>query len=350
MSAAKAPRRAGVEVVRGEEQNRFLIWEAGAGAPRSLDPFRSHPEAAAGDLAYFDGVVRELDRALAGRGLTFVLTWHLDAFEPALRDSIVLLIGDEMYQTPSYATDVRAIFKTGGTRPNPLRDTLRLEPAIRWRVLLRELRNATRSRRRPRGRGNAAPIFELPMGVFGLREVDWLELDQRPVDVFFAGSIESQSGFTVRPRLAARRQMAGALRAASAALPGIKVDCTSSGPFANPTEMLDGRAYSRRLMASKIALCPRGNFDETFRLCEAAKCGCVAITERLPRRWYNAGAPAIQLDRWQQLPATLEALLADPPELALRAAAMRRWWGERLSERAAAAYIVEALTGSGLLA
>jgi hypothetical protein len=139
--------------------------------------------------------------------------------------------------------------------------------------------------------------------------------------------------------------MAAALAAAQARLPRLTVSYSSSGPFANPGEMLDPIDYSRWLMRSRIALCPRGNFDETFRLGEAARSGCVAIVERLPERWYNRGAPAIALDRWSLLPATLERLLADPGALAARSQQMRAWWNERLSETAAARYIASALTG-----
>jgi hypothetical protein len=260
----------------------------------------------------------------------------------------VVLIGDEKYQTPSYVRRVRAVFKTGGTRPNPLGATVRLAPAVAWRVLLREGRNTSLAVRRGTVRGPHAPMFEIPMGVFGLRAVDWVPFDERATDVFFAGSIEDDAGFTLRPRLAARRQMAAALdevRRESS----LHVDCTTAGPFANPGDMLDQRTYSERLMRSKIALCPRGNFDETFRLSEAAKSGCVAVTEHLPARWYYRGAPAVELRRWRELPETLERLLADPEALSARAMATRQWWTDRLSERSTAAFIAGALARAGLL-
>jgi hypothetical protein len=107
--------------------------------------------------------------------------------------------------------------------------------------------------------------------------------------------------------------------------------------------MLSASAYTARLMQAKIALCPRGNFDETFRLVEAAKAGCVAIVERLPKRWYNRDSPAVQLDRWSSLPEVLDELLADGQGLARRSDQMRAWWTQSLSERAAADFIAGVL-------
>src|SRR5205823_6011021 len=107
-------------------------------------------------------------------------------------------------------------------------------------------------------------------------------------------------------------------------LPGLRVDYSSAGPFANPGQMQDARAYSTRLMQAKVALCPRGNFDETFRVSEAAKFGCVAIVERLPERWYYHDAPVIQLDRWQSLQQALRDAFSDPAALAQRSEEMRR--------------------------
>jgi hypothetical protein len=164
------------------------------------------------------------------------------------------------------------------------------------------------------------------------------------MDIFFAGSLESESRFTVRPRLAARRQMTAGLEAARRLLPDLRVDYTTSGPFGNPERMLDPEAYSSRLMQAKIALCPRGNIEETFRLAEAAKSGCVAITGQLPARWYYRDAPLIQVDDWRSLPRVVDAALSDEEGLEERSQQMRRWWESSLSEAAVAGYIASSLS------
>ncbi len=330
--------------------NRFFIWTLASATASEFTPQQARENAEHTDVRYFAGLAVELDRLLCGRGITFLITWHLDAFDERFRDSVVILVGDEKYQLPGYAADVRAIFKTGGREPNRLAATLALSPAIAWRVALRDARNRLLGwrRRRPMSGGarRAAPAFELPMGYFGLADVPFVPFEKRDVDVFFAGSVESDAGFTLRPRLASRRQMAAALAATSSRLPDLSIQYRGSGPFANPDEMLGAVQYSTRLMQTKIALCPRGNFDETFRLGEAARSGCVAIVERLPERWYYRDSPAVQLTRWAALPDTLERLLADPQQLAERSALTRRWWDERLSETAVARFIAASLNGT----
>ncbi len=326
------------------QENRFYIWRAADPAPTRFDPAVLERDERTSDVRYFAAVARELDERLGPIGLSLLLTWRLDAFDADLADAIVVLVGDEKYQTPSYAPSVRAIFKTGGTRRNPLRDTLATSRSVRWRLLLRELRNVLLAvRRRGLAPPHGAAMFEVPMGYFGLTDVPWIAYADRPIDVFFAGSIEAGDGFTIRPRLAARREMSQALEQAARCLPALRVDCRTSGPFHNPAETLDPETYSRRLMNAKVALCPRGNFDETFRLAETARSGCVAITERLPARWYHRDCPAVQLGAWRQLPDVLTRLLSDPEALAERATAMRTWWDERLSEPAVAEYIAATL-------
>lgn len=208
------------------------------------------------------------------------------------------------------------------------------------RTVLREARNiALTYRRRVTVRqSRGAPVLPVPLGFFRLEDVPHVPFDDRPVDVFFAGSAEHKP-FTVRPRLAARWQMAAALEDSRRRLPDLRVDFTNGGPFANPGSMLPPDAYSARLMRARIVLCPRGNIDETYRLMESARSGCVAITECLPDRWYYEHTPAIQLRRWDALPEVLRGLLADPEALARRAEAMRVWWADSLSEGAVASYV-----------
>jgi hypothetical protein len=324
--------------------NRFFVWPADAASPVEFDPGEDAVVSGAGDLRYFYGLARELDRRLTNRAVTFLLTWHVHRFDDRFRDAVVILVGDERHRTPSYAPAVRAVFKTGGTRPNPLPATLRLAPSVAWRVLLRDARNAAGDgRRNGARRPGATSAFELPLGYYGLQESECLPFAQRSIDVFFAGSIEPGGRLTVRPRLAARRQMLAGLESARRRLPDLRVDCTRSGPFANPQQMLSPGAYSARLMQARIALCPRGNFDETFRLVEAAKAGCVAIAERLPERWYNRDSPAVQIDRWSSLPEVITELIADGRALEERSDRMRRWWDECLSERAVADFMARTL-------
>jgi hypothetical protein len=293
-------------------------------------------------MEYFCRLLQFIGAALepaddGGDGLTFLMTWNLDLYEERFDGAIVLLVGDERYQTPSYATRVRAVFKTGGTRRNPLRETLRLPWSIAWRCMLRELRNTLLAMRRGATRVRQYPI---PLGVFNLHDVPFVPIDQRTTDVFFAGTTPKYGRVVLRPSVAARLQLGEALRSAETALPDWRIEHTltrTSAPSFKPAE------YSQRMMNAKIIPCPRGNFDETFRLLEAAKCGCVIVTEPLPDRWYYRDAPVITVRGWSELPRVLLELKRDPQRMRSLSERTRRWWDSALSERAVADYMIREL-------
>jgi len=331
-------------------QNRFFLWLYSYTNPVQLDFENLPPDLPATDLQYFVRILQHLDKLLPDAGMTFVLTWHLDAFHEVMKDAVILLVGDEQYQTPSYQRRVRAIFKTGGVTPNLLRDTLRLPWPIAWRAILRDARNhGTRIKRRWRhGSGGRVKTLmgELPLGYFQLREADPIPVDLRPVDVFFAG-VKAVSGWTLRASVAARKQMAAGLTAAQAALPDYRIESLLTALASG--QRLDPEAYTRALANTKIALAPRGNFDETFRLFEAAKLGCVIVSDPLPQRWYYQGSPVVSIPKWSVLPGVLKGLLADPANLAELSRRTRQWWDSTLSEAAVANHIAKRLKNADRL-
>jgi hypothetical protein len=329
-------------------QNRFFLWLYCDGSPVQIALEDLPPGLPATDVRYFLGILQRLDRLLPGEGLTFVLTWHLDAFHEAMEDAVVIMVGDERYQTPSYQRRVRAIFKTGGVRPNALQETLRLPASIAWRALLRDARNSVtgiqrRWRYRPPGQP-ATPIYELPLGYFTLRDIDPPPIDQRPVDVFFAGTL-AVSGWTLRASVAARKQLAAALGEAQAALPQYRIESLLAAPTTG--KRLGPEAYTQALASARIALAPRGNLDETFRLFEAAKLGCVIVSEPLPQRWYYQGSPVVSIPKWSALPGVLRGLLNDPATLKELSRRGRQWWDSKLSEEAVANFIAQCLAATG---
>jgi hypothetical protein len=105
---------------------------------------------------------------------------------------------------------------------------------------------------------------------------------------------------------------------------------------------LPAHEYSRRLMASRICLAPRGNSVETFWVFEGIRHGCVVVCDPLTRRWFNDGAPVVTITRWRHdLPRVLDELLADEAGLAQRHEATLAWWRERCGEDALGAYMAE---------
>jgi hypothetical protein len=328
-------------------RNRFFLSHRSALEAVEFDPEELSETGYPSDNYYNHRILREVNRLAPDLGLTFLLTFSLDYFEERLRDSVVFLMGDEMYQTPVYAPCVRAIFKSGGARPNPARDILKLPLSVGGRVALREARNRLVALRRNRRRhrdypGALAPIYDVPLGYWRQRDVPWVPFDRRGVDVFFAGTVPGGWKPSVRPGAAARLQMTTAIAAAAAALPNLRVEYHRPGQ-----PRMDAQEYSNALMNARIALCPRGNFDETFRLFECARAGCAIVSELLPSRWYYDGAPATQLAGWGNLTETLRRLTAQPAALADNAARSRQWWLDSCSETAIAKYALDRLARIG---
>ncbi len=315
-------------------ENQFYIWRLSEEQPRQFSPRDASQTNEPSDIRYHAGILNSLDELLRDRGLKFLLTWHLDRFDERFRDAVVLLIGDESYQTPSYAARVRALFKTGGVKRNSLGRTFALPWPIAWRNALRDLRNDLKALKRRADHGKT-PIYEIPLGYHTLVDVEDVPFDQRATDVFFAGSLAAPLKLDLRPSIASRKQMLAAIEEAKRQLPQLKFDCSLQplrGKF-TPAE------YSRNLMNAKVVLCPRGNFDETFRFFEAARSGCVIVTEPLPERWYYEGSPAIQFRGWSDLSAKLRELFDDPARLSDVSRETRQWWDRAASESAVARYM-----------
>jgi len=324
-------------------ENRFFLWRGIDASPTQIVPEELLPRLPPTDVRYFVRILQHLDHLLPPAGLTFFLTWHLDGFHEAMDNAVVILAGDERNQTPSYHRRVRAIFKIGGLRRSPFRETLRLPTSIAWRILLRDARNgALQAKRRLQHglRGHVVtPMYDIPLGPFALLDIDPPPIEQRPVDVLFVGG--SAPGWTLRAKVVARRQMAASVAAARVALPQYRME-TMTGAFASG-EGLGPEAYTQSLADAKIALAPRGNFAETYRLFEAAKLGCVIVSEPLPSRWYYRGCPAVSIPEWSALPGVLSSLLNDPARLTQLSLRARQWWYSTVSEAAIAKFIAQNL-------
>jgi hypothetical protein len=329
-------------------ENRFYRWRGIDAAPTRIVPAELLPQLPPTDVRYFVRIFDHLDHLLPEAGLTFFLTWHLDDFHEAMEDAVIILVGDERNQTPAYQGKVRALFKVCGIRGSPIRETLRLPASIAWRILLREARNgALRIQRRLRygiPRHVATPMYEIPTGPFALVDIAPPPIDERPVDVFFAGG--STLGWSLRTRTLARKRMAAAVATAQTALPQYRIG-SLLGADRQRSDRLGPEAYTQSLANAKIALAPRGNYDaESYRVYEAAKLGCVIISEPLPSRWYFQGCPAVTIREWSALPEVLSRLLNDPAMLRQLSLRTRQWWDSTVSEAAIAKFVAQKLVAS----
>lgn len=98
--------------------------------------------------------------------------------------------------------------------------------------------------------------------------------------------------------------------------------------------------YSNLLSHTKIALCPSGYVSkESFRIFEAARCGCVLLVDDLPLDlWYYEGFPGIVVKDWSDL-SIIEELLQDSSRIEDIRQKTIQWYETKISPKAVADYV-----------
>ncbi len=338
---------------------RYFLDLPDSTAPLAWDPHTGpHPERA--DTRYFGGVFREMEKTLLDPDLDIHLTWDSERL-PAYGDRVVaVVLRDETGRIPRYTGRVRAVFKCYGSRPalggGPLRNpgptgVLELaQYAVRWMRWLPG--GAAHARllagRRLRGRPAPPRIEIIPIGTYNQLDLPMLGIDERPTDLFFAGSIDHRSSLRrlVSPKTRARKEMFAAVRRLGRRRPGLSVDMRVTGGF-TASAACSPEVYSRALMDARVCLAPRGTSVETFRVFEGLRAGCIVVAERLPPHDFYAGAPILALDRWRDLEGRLGPVLDDPDEQRRLHTEARAWWSGHCSEGAIGRRMAERLNALG---
>ncbi len=185
-------------------------------------------------------------------------------------------------------------------------------------------------------------IFRIPIGPSCFfPDVPVVPFGQRSHSVFFAGNLHRGRG-KLYGRLSGLMLPFGLLHRLRSVLgtdfgkriPGATI--TFSSQFHSGYTPLD---YARFLANSKIVLCPYGvDETETMRHFEAAKQGCVIVTDRMPDTWYFRDAPFVVISGWKGIYKELRALLANAEGLSRKASQTLQWWREVCSPEAVARY------------
>ncbi len=304
--------------------------------------------------SYLHRVLQVVEQELKDEGLTFYVTWKLDALPEYGNHVVPIVMGDEWSQIPIYVDRVLVTFKCYGIYPQLAARPLRRPSYLNTLLLLRHLRvlahwlpgalrYATRYLQlRLQGRF-MPPVYDLPLGYGNQLALPVQPIETRPIDIFFAGSVEQ--GFPRRfwtlhrwlpsPKRVSRLRMLRVLETLQRRFPELRVWVHTNTRFVlnaleygltTHGEVLDTEAYSQMLMNSKICLAPRGTSADTFRLFEGLRYGCVVISDRLPRRWFYRNAPVIQLDDWSELYDVLSMLLQDAKKLRRLHQEALEWW------------------------
>ena len=256
-----------------------------------------------GDRLYFIRILWELNKLAPGK-LRPCLSWNLDQPPEDANCNIVFYIGDEMFRRSGHFHAPGFVAKTGGVSADPFLNSN--QPfALRWRLMLRECRNAVkRLGMFPRAQ-NQGTVFELPIGTYCPVPQKHPAPADRPIDVFYPARIGARK-LSFSPRTWSRDRLLDEL---------IQLSKTStrkislSGVGQEPE--LNVQDYAQVLGHSKVVICPRGNITETYRFLEAARAGCIIVSEPLPDRWYFDNHPALILSDWTDLPDVLTDLLGE---------------------------------------
>lgn len=282
----------------------------------------------------------ELDPALKEplQRLKVVVTpnpWELPLAGP---DVLALVVLDNWGRVPRWADDVGLVLATN--RGRRWADAVRMLPRpLGWLELLDEARVRVereawtrKGGRRPSGH-NVVPV---PLGYAHQRELPLVDWQDRDIDVFFAGSTTHalDRGGPLR-RLARRSvgnvktlhrvKMMDAVERVRRELPdlAVQVDIVDGDRVAD-----HAGDYSERMARSRFCLDPRGTSRETWRFYEAVRVGTIPVVTSLPGGGLYAGAPALRLRHWSQLPAALRRMKERPEEARALHEAALRWYAE----------------------
>ena len=319
--------------------------------------------------SYFRFIIRSLEQRLKDRGLTFHITWKIDRLPSTGTDVVAIVMADEWAQMPAYALDVLCTFKCYGVRQYFSVSPGDLARASGWAELARDVRvglasvpHVVRHRWRSFQTGRSMrdhPVYPLPIGYGNQEKLPIKPVSERTTDVFFAGSVQHSEKepqglrrYIRSPKVLSREQMLRRLDHTVEKHPEISVNLKLTNRFVlnaigygldRPGEVYGEAEYSRRLMDSKICLAPRGTSLETFRYYEGLRYGCVVLTEAQPPHWFYSGAPAIVVDRWDELPSLIPYLLAHPDVLQQKHEQALDWWSRVASEEAVTDYMVDCI-------
>lgn len=169
-------------------------------------------------------------------------------------------------------------------------------------------------------------VFPLPLGYLtGFSGTDSISVTERELDYSFSGTFNSNGRDKMLHQLNARSQ------------DGRKKFFRTTEGWGRGLSMNE---YSHLLSNTKIALCPSGYVSkESFRIFEAARCGCVLLVDDIPlNQWYYDQFPGIVIKDWSDL-SVIERLLNDLDTLQELSKRTKVWYDQHVSPKSVGKYI-----------
>lgn len=336
-----------------QQADRVIAWDPCADDPPKLSAFV--------EQTYLGDTFRALEADGGVVGRSFYITWNVEKLPTYGDDVVVFLLGDEWCRVPAYADRVGAIFRQYGSRPvlvtagpSALTCVLALQYLRLHVVGLRG--RARRMCRRVRASGRAGQAVEhvIPLGYGAQLELPLVPIAQRPVDVYFSGSVTNRGvppWSPPSPKRIARERMLVAAHRLKEQRDDLRVVLDRRDSYVpNQAVYGDGaipqdNQYSTTLMNTKICLAPRGSSPDTMRLFEGLRYGCVVIADRLPSTWFYRKAPIVMVDDWRSIDTVVTDLLSDGRRLHELHQSALEFWHARCSSTALAWYVTKAVSG-----
>jgi len=307
---------------------------------------------------YFIRALRYLEANSTISGKVFIVVETGFEELPAYGDNVIVLVVSDFFQrVPSFSRNVSAIFKVAGIYPRVnCSFSFDYLTALMWLRFFRSIAQNVKSRLAVMrsSKGRMATIFPIPIGDRDVWDLDPIPVLERTHDVSFLGSAVgtklsklSVTGILGTPKAWSRARMFETLKRYARMRPTSVITLQTTATFAASRGTGPG-PFSELLADTKICVVPRGDVPETYRYFQGLRYGCVIIAEELPDEWFYRDGPAFILRRWDELPALLDRLLADPDLIKRKSEEGLAWWRDTVSEAALGRYIVRQVETLGV--
>lgn len=329
--------------------NRYIVCTR-HGSPVEFDISDDDPVADA-NIAYFIRAFRFLEHHYAFDGHIVCFAWSSTTPLPHLGQRVVAMVyGDEHCRVPPYVDQVGAVIKCHGFFPTyvprlrPVR-LAQIEAAEFLRNLALWLPTGWRWLVSP---GTRSRCHLVPIGWGVTANVAPLPFAERPYIASFLASIPpepertSLRGLIGTPKLYCRRAASRVLARLAESYGPSRIRTWYTSGF-QESLAVGADVYFDVMAKTRICIAPRGTTQETWRLSDGLRLGCVVIADRLPRHPFYEGSPIIEIADWRDLPSLLERLLRDPTKLEEMHRASFAYWRDVLSEQALTARLAAAL-------
>lgn len=274
---------------------------------------------------------------------------------------VAILWQEERCKIPVYSRHIRGVLRYGPATPflgfHPRLGINKYEAVLTFQYLRDTALHFRTKRQMLAPHPNWPPVVHgiprilfIPLGYHSQEELPQVPMADRNLDAFFAGEVHtpvSKSSYRhwlTTSKTQARKQLWNTLLKLKQD-PEWRIDMGDiAGGEGTPRRQGFG-SYSEKMINSRICPAPRGTIAESYRLYEGLRAGCLVISNRLPEASFLRGAPIIQIDNWNKLPALLKKYARDLDALEHYRKASLDFWKNHLSEPIIAQQVAFFLNG-----